>query len=419
MIATRMPQHRSLVTSVGTGGKSGYSETRYRLEGHGEIESELAPIALAHLLDVDEVLVPCTTASLEAYDHREKLEAGFADAGVTHEFLEIEKVTSQEEVDAILEVVVSTVRERSPDSVNLDITHAFRSLPMVFFASLVYVDALGDTHLDGIYYAEYQGKESPIIDLTYLYTLLEWYHALRSYENTGSLASVQALLAERKQSLFRRGEQPHELAAIARTLGGVSRSFDSGLPMEAGIATRDALAELATIDESNFVGPEGTFFGPLADELDGYDIEQDVTTKTEVELDTAELRRQATIVEFYREKGKYWLALECAREVVLNRVLYEHGYRDPGEWLEPETRKKIRGKNFHRINDDNQHGNSDSERETESDVAQLWDRLTAYRNLFAHSGFKPEAVADAEKVGRVLDEVRVRMDEDAFWDDVA
>lgn len=302
-----------LVSSIGTGGKNGYSTTTYSLEGIGDCETDLCPLALADLLEIDIAFIPRTEKAASHGD--EKLKDGFDALHVSYEFETIPKISDRDDADEILATLINHIREFDVESVVLDITHGFRSLPMVLFSSVMYLDALEEVNLDGIYYGEYQDGGSTIIDLTYLYTLMEWHHALRTFETTGSLRAIHQLFNSRKVLEFKRGEDPHEFADIVSSLGGTSRYFDSGLPLKAGLATRDTIDALNEIDENQFVGPEDGFIDPLTDELRGFELRQDAQNKEEIELDVEELVRQRRYVEFYRDKERYWLALECAREL--------------------------------------------------------------------------------------------------------
>ena len=397
-----------LVSSIGTGGETGYSTTTYSLKGVGTCETNLCPLALVDLLDIDTAFVP-RTEEATAYD--ETLGDGFDELNVAYELEIIPKITDQNDANVVLDILLTHIREIKPSSVVLDITHAYRSLPMVMFSSIIYLDALNEVDFDGIYYGEYQGDESPLIDLTYLHTLMEWHHALRAFETTGSLRAIQQLFDSRKRQLFERGEQPHDFAEVVRSLGGASGYFDSGLPLEAGLATRNTINALTEIDEEQFVGPEGGFLAPLTDELRGFELRQEASNKDEIALDMDELSRQQAFVEFYRDTKRYWLALECARELFINRLLYENDDHDNRNWLALETREEAR----ERIPD----STNREDRHSEAEATKLWDSIGQYRNMYAHAGFKQNEAPSETNVKRVLTKLCENISNDGFWEEIA
>jgi hypothetical protein len=402
-----MAEGALLVSSVGTGGETGYSETTYSLEGVGDCETNLCPLALADLLDFDAAFVPRTE---EAAVYDEDLTDGFDAMGVDCAFETIPKIGARDDADVVLDTIITHIRAIDPASVVLDITHAYRSLPMVLFSSVMYLDALGEVDVEGIYYGEYQGEHSTLIDLTYLHTLMEWHHALRTFDTTGSLRAVHQLMESRKRQLFESDERPHDLAALVGPLGSASRHFDSGLPLEAGRATKSATEALEAVDEDQFVGPEGGFLAPLAEELRGFGLRQDAGTKADIRLDEDELDRQRAFVEFYRDTERYWLALECAREVFINRLLYEYGGQYRQNWLDRDTREEVRERS---LTDEHR-----ADRHVDADAIKLWDCIGQYRNTYAHSGFKRRDAPDEASVRATLSELCESLTDDAFWEEI-
>jgi hypothetical protein len=394
-----------LVSSVGTGGKTGYNETTYSYESESTFETHLCPLAIASIFEVDTAFVP-RTEKAAAYD--DDLIEGFESIGIDHTFSTIPKITSQNEADIVLDKLIEEVREIDPSAVVLDITHAYRSLPMVLFSAAVYLDALDEIEVDGIYYGEYQGEESPIIDLTYLHTLIEWHHALRSFQETGSLFD------ERKTRLFENGqpeedEQRRNFANLTKSLNGASKHINSGLSLEAGRATRGVMDALNRVDEREFVGPESGFLSPLREGLHDLELEQDVSKTTEIELNMDELKRQREVVRFYLDRGKYWFALECARELFVNRLLLEadHG----GDWLTRTARKRIETEKL-------SGADGRKSRQSDADAHKLWNTLSGYRNMYAHSGFNDDGIPSENKVRDIVEELCGQVDNDAIWREI-
>lgn len=411
-----------LVSSIGTGGKSGYGTTTYVLDRHGTHETCFSPIALAEIVEVDHALIARTD---RAAINDDALREGFETAHVTCEFEEIPKISSRDDIDLIMGRLIERIRERDPESVVLDITHAFRSLPMVFFASVIYLDALSEVELDGIYYGEFRGdEESPLVDMTHLHRLMEWYHAISTFERTGELQPVNGLLNKWKRGVYDENKPSNDpddfedldaYEDLVRGLNGASQHFDSGLPLKAGGATRQAIDALDKIDDSQFIGPEGKFFPPLRETLAGFDSAE----KADIELDHDELHRQRKFVKFYQKNNKYRFALGCARELFINYLLYVRGGYDQENWLRHGVRDRMKTRIILEVKERQERNSTTNEDETEEiDAIKLWDRIRQPRNKYAHSGFNEEEMKSNTKVNTALDTLCAKIDDDSFWEEV-
>lgn len=412
-----MDSPRLLLTSLGIRPE----ETVYQIGDGTTYGTHLFAEALVELLDVEfDVALITRTETIERSDsdHDLQLADRLEERGIEPIFLRVPEVTEQADVDTVLNDLVAEVRTLDPATVVLDVTHAFRSLQMVFFVSMTQLDALGEIRIDGIYYGYYRDEEdiSPVIDLTYLHTLTEWYYALRSFREAGSFRPAHRLLEEQRERVFKRGEPDQALADMSDSLADVSTYLDSGLPLEGGSAARDAIAKLEQFDEEDFVGPQGVFREPLLKDLRVFASDQEVaaTSKEDIELTMAELKREREIVRFYAEHEKYWHALECGRELFLNRVLFDSREIDRRGWLDEEHRR-IASEELGRQLVQYRDGPPTEESPDVPRALQLWDRLTQYRNMNAHAGFKEDTAQVGDRVHQALEELCDHIEDDDFW----
>jgi len=388
-----------LLSSIGT---SDYEETVYEL-GETKESSRFSTVAVESQID-DEVqpLVIRTQKAAEKYD--QELRESFKKEP---EFRDIPLGRSEEELEEIFQTIVGSVGDFESDSVSLDITHGFRSLPMVYFASLTYVSTLEGIEIEGVYYGAFEardGNTTPIFDITYLFDLMDWYHAVRTFRETGSLLQIQELLDERKTSLFKEGEQPRSLAELTGPLRSTDESIASGLPLESGTASRSALEALEGLDES-VIGPGVPVMEPLEEELERFAPPEQVSDKSEMGLSMEEMKREAEIIEYYVDKGNLPLALECLRELFINRLMMNSEKED---WLNVHKRKSA-----NRTLTSKAHEARDDEK---SEVVRSWGRISNWRNFYAHAGFKQDEEPNRKKVEREVREVLDRIEDDDFWE---
>ena len=403
-----MPEH-ILLSTVGI---SDYEQTRFVLGDGRDARAALSPVALVRLLDADRLLLAHTAAVQEETAYIERVRETCTDAAVETVFVEVPLVRGRADVDRVLDSVMSELADTGAGNVTLDITHAYRSLQLALYTAVVQLAALDVVDVDALYYAEDAGHggTAQILDLTYLYTLTEWHHALRSLQTAGTLGPLQRLLSTKRDRVYREGGDHPELADLDGALVSVGSSLDAGLPLETGVAARNAVELLDTLDDRDFVGPEGAVLDPLAEQLEPFAVDQTgVDGKRDIALTAGELARQRDMVLFYTERGREWVALECARELFLNRVLHERRGSD-ADWLDTGVRHECRHALTGAVRD---HRDSDA---SPPAALRAWDELSEYRNSHAHAGFDPDTTPTGDEVRPVIETVCERVDDPAFWE---
>ncbi len=114
------------------------------------------------------------------------------------------------------------------DTVLFDITHAFRSIPMLALVVVNYAKVMKRINLDGIFYGAFEAlgpawkvrempmeeRRAPVLDLTPLAALLDWTVALDRFSSAGDARSARQLAKASLQSEFRSGRPGEELKAV-------------------------------------------------------------------------------------------------------------------------------------------------------------------------------------------------------------
>lgn len=93
------------------------------------------------------------------------------------------------------------------DEIIFDITHSFRSLPLIASACIQYVRALKKITLRGIYYGAFEAQDSegiaPIFDLTTFVDLMDWSQAVHAFTTSGHIAGLKKLLQNEATPLLK------------------------------------------------------------------------------------------------------------------------------------------------------------------------------------------------------------------------
>ncbi len=134
--------------------------------------------------------------------------------------------SSEEGLWQIFSIVVKQF-ERG-DRVIFDITHGFRSLPMLCMVLLQYARMMKEIEIEGIYYGAFDARDgsnnAPIFDLTSFATLLEWTSAVQEFVRHGNPTGIAELLFSEAKVRLATSKGNDDEAKIWRDIG---KSLDS------------------------------------------------------------------------------------------------------------------------------------------------------------------------------------------------
>ncbi len=141
---------------------------------------------------------------------------------------------NQDEIWRIFEILFENIRHE--DRVTLDITHSFRSIPLLTMVVLNYAKALRNITLEGIYYGAFEvlgaypevakmpveRRNAPIFDLTPFDWLLDWTVAVDRFVGAGDARRASELAEEHRRRIWNRGPNGPE---TSKALCGLSRQL--------------------------------------------------------------------------------------------------------------------------------------------------------------------------------------------------
>lgn len=129
------------------------------------------------------------------------------------------------------------------DEVIFDITHGFRSIPMLALTVLNYAKVLKNIKLKGIYYGAYEARNketniAPIFNLTIYNEILEWASAVSTFVDYGNGAALNDLYKELSSKQKKMGNYSLNKSELRKFVSYID-SFTSCLLTSRGkIATR-------------------------------------------------------------------------------------------------------------------------------------------------------------------------------------
>lgn len=376
-----------LITSIGKAGK--YRETNYVFQGK-QCSSCFSTLAIAQLLDVpreEKILLLVTPETVEASS---RIQSQFEKAG--YQNLETVSIPHAEDEESIFQIVLTlTDAVVEGEQIILDVTHSFRSLPFVYFVTLLFLYAFKGVDIGGIYYGSFEeGRETnPIVDLTSLFSMVFWFYAVQTFRETGSVHPLYDIASREACRIIRRKENKeigYKLSALRTPLQKLGLSISFCLPIEMGMDVERFLKKLSF--ESNNGSYErllAVVFQKISDELKEFALSSN--KKDEILLTQEELVREGKIAQWYNHHGNPDHTLIVLGELMINWMIK---IRDMKDWLDYyNTRDKVRGI----LN-----GMSNRSREDIGPdniikkIGSLWSSIGNWRNEFAHAGFKKEII---------------------------
>lgn len=191
---------------------------------------------------------------------------------------------TEEEIWNIFDIVSNQIDEG--DEIVLDITHSFRSIPMLALVVLNYAKVVKDAKILKIYYGAWEAKDgkniAPIFDLTPLDEILEWSQAVNAflkYGNSGHLKdiSINPLKPELPKEQWARDTRYfigslNDLTMCLYTCRGMSIKGNINSPKKSiSAASKNVVKNFETIKkikEENQIKPLIPLIGKIEEEID-------------------------------------------------------------------------------------------------------------------------------------------------------
>jgi len=145
--------------------------------------------------------------------------------------------------DQLLDIFEKFIAAVESDSrIIMDVTHAFRSLPLLSITSLNYLKSLKNVEIEGIYYGAFEALGSPkevrempleerkaeMIDLLVLNTLQEWAAAVRTLVQYGNPDYLIALTEEEINPILAQTKGQDEVAAdLRQVVNFIEKAFEA------------------------------------------------------------------------------------------------------------------------------------------------------------------------------------------------
>ncbi len=376
---------KTLLTTIGTGD---YKSIRYVFEDRVADSTRYIAQALCQIFEIQKVIILLTPEARTR--HWESLQACLLPT-VEIQNREIPSGETEAEIWTLFDTLVDSIDPA--DEIIFDITHAFRSIPMLVLLGAAFLRKAKNVRIQGLYYGLYrqEGSHSPIVDLTPALRLLDWLTATDKFIATGSALELSELLKTIQGDFYRHRTptkdentpRPTTLQNFGAVIKNISRSIELVRPVSLIEEDLPRLQRQSTDQLTYEVGEFAKPFGLLLQSIQE-NYTQLALPPESAQDERLQIQKQFQLLKWYVDKQFSTQAILLAREWVVSALCICEGIRN---YRERVYREAIE----HQLGSMTGKGDSPSLNQPiashVSDPQQLsafWSKLTEYRNDVAH-----------------------------------
>lgn len=387
-----MSRYRTVPTLLTFLGVGEYKPVTY-VWGNQEYVTRLFPTALTNWLNPSAVLVLLTAEAREHANWTQLQEELAGKVSLTP--VDIPLGRSEAELWQIFGTLADCLNEG--DAVAFDVTHAFRSIPLLSLLVATYLRVAKSVSLQHLFYGAFEARQpastppqptdrAPVFDLSPFLTLLDWVTATDKFVKSGDGRELAELLQAAHRLPWTTAAPP-DSADLPRFLQGLGRSLNT-LSQALLLARPHDIAENATVlvQRLNDAGPEAARWArPFTVLLE--------RTRTAYEPFTDNtLASQRDLVRWYIEHGYLFQGVALAREWVVSWTCARLGQdqiadREKAEEALNQASRRKRGESVSELSP------LLAELEALPDrplLLETWDSVNDLRNDIAHCGHRPQ-----------------------------
>lgn len=401
------------MTAISFLGTGNYQETEY-VYGGRTCRTRLFPAALLHLCpEISSVRVLVTEQARQRWqDELTREIERLRDPRQAWSLVTIPEGRSEDELWSLFDTLATQVNEG--DAVVLDITHGFRSLPLIAAVATAYLRVAKGVRLHSLLYGAYEARDAdgraPVFDLTPLVVLLDWTAAADLFRRSGNAEPLAGLLEETQNTLHRSQRGAAGLPTRLKSAAGTLREFSRALRLLRVHEAMRCAAEVQRVLASEAVTAESERWAkPFSALLDQARRVAQPLALTDSGADPArELAAQLAVIRWYLEKGwdveavllaREWLialqAHRAGRDLIADRTAVE-------EAIETAARMRRHGAVA-------AGGPATAPLGTvDPDIVDVWNWLHDLRNDLAHCGMRPNP-RPADRVQQAVAELVQRL----------
>lgn len=304
---------------------------------------------------------------------------------------------TEEEQWELFELLYEEIREE--DEIYFDITHGFRSFPIMALLIGNYVNTVKNARVSGLYYGNFESlgpakyveenipedkRLAPIVDMTPMLRLFDWSIGISAFLNTGNPKQIIELT---KKQLSTDHQNPE--LRLLRDVGNRLLEMSMAIETNRGKMVDSKIDNVKRNLERAKKSLTGTQLRPFVKLLDR--IEEKILPFTD---DT--ILNILSVVRWCAEHGLYQQAYTILQEGIITATCYLLGRPADALDVRLSVSQAINFvfKNKYATDEVNVEPNNEIVLHIEpyKDYLKAWQRLTEYRNDFNHNGMRETSV---------------------------
>ncbi|MCS6967643.1 MAG: TIGR02221 family CRISPR-associated protein [Bernardetiaceae bacterium] len=360
-----------LLSVIGTGS---YTKVKYQFDGREAEETNYVVKAIKDIFNPEKIFVLMTEESEEK--HKKELEQV-----CDFESIRIQVGKNEEELWDMFSAVVEKVPEEQ--EVIIDITHGFRSQPMILLSIAVYLRVTKNVKIKHILYGAFDAKQNevvPIFDLKPFLDLIDWSFAIDGFLKRGDASLLSKIVIDLHNSAYKdpkRSENKSYLPKGLKSVGSKLNTLSNALSVSRSKEVSDIAKKLTKeidkaykdVDNLKQVRPFKSLLDRIKDIANKFSVSSNDYFSSEESM-----RAQAEIIEFYLETKQYQRAITLARELLVSKVCFMFKF---DLLTEREKAEEILNSK-----------DSSQQNQIEEDIIKTWRNLVNVRNDINHAGMR-------------------------------
>jgi CRISPR-associated Csx2 family protein len=307
---------------------------------------------------------------------------------------------SEYEIWDMFDLVFNQIQDG--DEIIFDITHAFRSLPMLVIIILNYARALKDIKIKGIYYGAFESlgtirdvekmhiedRKAPIFNLTPFVHLFNWTVAIDDFLTYGDAKNINVLTNEGLTPILRATEGKDKSAQNLKNLSTKLKKMTELIQTSRGLSViRDFdfnnLRELISYNKESILKPINPLLDKISDKIKDFN--------------NNDIENGYAAVEWCIEHNLIQQAYTILQETMITEIVAKHfgeseiANRDKRELVSQAINIKHR-----RIPEDKWNKAAENNKdvvlkimsELDDNFIRIFDSVSQYRNDIDHAGFR-------------------------------
>lgn len=160
------------------------------------------------------------------------------------------------------------------DDVWFDITHSFRSIPMLVLVAITYARVMKNIHVKSITYGAYEAKPkddlvAPVFDLTQFVNLMDWTNAAKDFIDYGQTKQLIKMLSDEVNPLLKESKGSDSEAKLSNAVGKNIKDISDSIQKNdlAAIVNLNKLKENLNLYKKN-VNSKVKAFIPIVEKIE-------------------------------------------------------------------------------------------------------------------------------------------------------